>query len=233
MLYLRKSLGRLADVCSADVGRAAMMGVRVLEYAESYRLEATDGRRLLIVRGPNDGGDGQKASIGWLNTLLEDAPDGTFDGLVPAKEWSAAFRSAKENPVGLVMGDKQFSFGFGQQTLRGSLVEGRYPDVNVVLPRKGAPLTIRVDARLLASLLMSMAAVRSDGDQWVDLHFYGSKTPMGLSWQDGNGMTADAILMPLIDNVKAMDPKKAAPQVEHHEPEDEDDKSPDDTGEGV
>ena len=223
MLYLRKSLGRLADVCSADVGRASMMGVRVLEYAESYRLEATDGRRLLIVRGPNDGGDGRNESIGWLHALLEDAPDGTFDGLIPAKEWSAAFRSAKANPVGLVMGDKQFSFGFGQQTLRGSLVEGRYPDVRAVLPRKAAPVAIRVDARLLASLLMSMAAVRSDGDQWVDLHFYGSKTPMGLSWRDANGMTADAILMPLIPDAKAMDPKKATQQVEHHEPEDEDD----------
>src|SRR5438094_687406 len=52
MLYLPPCLGSLSALAARENPRYAVTCLRVFEYAEDRcRIEATDGRRLLIVRG--------------------------------------------------------------------------------------------------------------------------------------------------------------------------------------
>jgi DNA polymerase III sliding clamp (beta) subunit (PCNA family) len=198
MLLLPRNLAKVAELVATDTGRAAMSGIRVLEFADSYRLEVTDGRRLLIVRGPHKQGELTPQDRLTI-AALDDAPNGTFTALVPAADWTKAFRAAKKgDPVGLVLGGLDVTFGTGSHLLRTRPVEGRFPDVNIVIPKKPALFSIAVNPLLLAELLTVMANVGGEDERKVFLHFYGPKVPMGVTLKNGEGIVADAILMPLI-----------------------------------
>jgi DNA polymerase III sliding clamp (beta) subunit (PCNA family) len=209
MLVLPKNLSRLSDLAATQIGKDAMNGVRVKEYEDSYRLEVTDGRTLLVVRGPNVGADVGTATK--LAANLEDAPDGTFVGTIPAKEWGEAFKGTKKDDVvGLVMGDDGFAFAFGNQMLRGALVEGRYPNVDSVLPAQRPLASVAIDPKLLAELLLTMAPLVEK----VTLHFYhgegrnGFLKPLGMTGHNEHGQFVDAIIMPLFEDKVAMDAKE-------------------------
>jgi hypothetical protein len=204
MLFLPKNLATLAEIAAKDTGRLSMTGIRVLEYADSYRVEATDGRRLLVIRGPNGMNPGYQ-NIGRLAEGLEDAPNGTFDAVVPGKEWTEAFKGAKKGEsVGLVMGDGNATFAFGKQLLRSDLVEGKFRPIDAVIPLQAPRFTITVNPNYLADLLLTMAQLTPDNPS-VMLHFYRTETPMGLTCMNEQGQFADAIVMPLIDQKRAMD----------------------------
>jgi len=197
MLLLPRNLAKLADL-AADETRLSLTGIRVLEYQDSYRLEATDGRRLLIVRGPHNQRE-LTPQDRLTAAALDDAPDGKFVALVPAEDWAKAFKAAKKGEsIGLVLGEEDLTFGTASQLLRTRQVEGRFPDVNAVIPKKAPPFTIAVNPLLLAELLTVMAQIAGEDERKVCLHFYGSKVPMGLSCKNAEGQFADAILMPLM-----------------------------------
>jgi DNA polymerase III sliding clamp (beta) subunit (PCNA family) len=200
MLFLPKSCARLADCCATELGRISMTGVLVREYEDSYSLAATDGRRLLIVRGPNpeytiNGG----AALERLATALEDAPNGTFESTVPAKAWKDAFKGIdkKVEHLALVMGEKEFTFAFGGHLLHGEPVEGRFPLYEHVLPKHEPKFTIRVNVDYLLSLAAAIKPFTDEGGA-VDVHFYGGNIPFGFSCKNEHGQMADAILMPLM-----------------------------------
>ena len=143
MLYLPPCLGSLSALAARESPRYAVTCLRVFEYAEDrYRIEATDGRRLLIVRGqgatehpsanrskirpmrawflPNPGRDGFKK-------LFKKRPG--REPCPSACPGAAAFRFS--NP--------------SEESTAPNLEERRYPEVNEVIPKKTPAFSVRVD----------------------------------------------------------------------------------------
>jgi hypothetical protein len=196
MLLLPKNVARLSDLVSRSAGRVSMSGVRVQEYADSYRLEATDGRRLLVVRGPQGAEPTPQDRLTCES--LADAPNTAFDVLVPADDWSKAFRAVKKGEnVGVALSAVEITLASGTQTLKAQPLEGRFPDVNGVLPKKPALWSVSFNPVLMAELLTVMAQVAGEDACRVSLHFYGAKHPIGLSCSNSTGQFADALLVPL------------------------------------
>ena len=82
----------------------------------------------------------------------------------------------------------------GYQSLTASLVDGRYPDVESVIPMHGPLVSVRVNPALLAELLKLAMAIEPVG---ITLLYYGKDEPIGLLTSNEQGQTFDAILMPL------------------------------------
>ena len=132
---------------------------------------------------------------------LEDAPGGAFDVLVPADRWRAAFRQLpKGASLGLSAGAGVVTLALPESTACCPVLEGRWPDVDAVLPKAGPLVRVRLNPRLLARLL-ELAAACGDGDApeapAVDLLWYGRGRPLGLMCKNREGQTFDALLMPL------------------------------------
>ena len=89
-LFIPKVLARLHELTAEPHGRFALTGIRVLDLQDGrYRLEATDGKRLLIVHGPS-----MTPSRGAQETFaaLESVANGGTDALVPSADWKTAMR---------------------------------------------------------------------------------------------------------------------------------------------
>src|SRR6266851_6899561 len=204
MLLLPRTLAALARVCAAESARYSMTGVHVLEYRDRYRLEATDGKRLIVVQGEKQ--DEQKLNYADFQTAqtLAEASDGCFDYVVPAEAWTRAFRlptkeRKQESCVGLVASDNRITLAVEDGQFATQPVEGRYPKCQEIIPRKPATFSIRVNARLLADVLLATAALASDPDYpSVDLLFWDKNHPLGVQpAQPTGGYACDALLMPL------------------------------------
>jgi DNA polymerase III sliding clamp (beta) subunit (PCNA family) len=194
MLYLPPALGALARLAAKDTARYAVNCIRVFEYAEGrYRAEATDGKRLLVVRG------GTEATHDFGQPVDDEA----HEGLIPANDWREGFRKLlrkrqPELPMGLSLGAKGFRFASPSEEINGQPGDGRYPAVEEVIPRKPPLFSVRVDPALLAGLLDVAAQLSSEEDRGVWLHFYKRGHPFGLS--GGNaalGLCFDGVFMPL------------------------------------
>ena len=204
MLLLPRNLAGLAKLCAAESARFSMTGVHVLEYQDRYRLEATDGKRLIIVQGEKQ----DEQTLNYADSLtaqtLAEASDGCFDYVVPADAWTRAFRlptkqRKQESSVGLVASDQRITLAVEDGQFTAQPVEGHYPNCQQVIPRKPATFSIRVNARLLADVLLAMATLASESDYpSVDLLFWDRSHPLGVQLPSPTGGYAcDALLMPL------------------------------------
>jgi hypothetical protein len=192
MLFLHRNLGPLATLAAKDPTRYAANAVRVRDPGDgSYRLEVTDGRRLMVVRSP--------AAEAQNYPALDPAFRGAADVLVPAESWREAFRAKGKKgqglPVGLAADDTSFKLAVGEKVVTGSAPEGRFPEFTAVLPKKPALLALRVDPMLLAGLLLAAAALDPSGG--VALLFYGREKPLGVSGRNDAGLFFDGLLQPL------------------------------------
>jgi hypothetical protein len=121
-LYLHRNLAALATVAAKENPRYAITGVRVLDPGDgTYRLEATDGKRLAIVRGSSV----PEQEYSELDTV----PAGAEQTVVPREDWQRAFKLAKgkgrEPAVGWAASSDPFTFVSQVQVLSGTPVEGR------------------------------------------------------------------------------------------------------------
>jgi DNA polymerase III sliding clamp (beta) subunit (PCNA family) len=187
-VFLPKNLAHLANVAARDSARFAVNALRVhdLGRGSEYRVEATDGKRLAVVRGP------------CPQAQYPALPDGadTPDVLVPVADWKSAFRlGGKQRPVGLAAEGPTFTLAVGDQSLTGSAPEGRFPDFDVVLPRTPAPIAFTVDLQLLIGLLQAAAALEPAGG--VKVLFWSPAKPVGLTAKTAQGQFFDGLLMPL------------------------------------
>jgi hypothetical protein len=187
-IYLPRNLAVLATVAARDSGRYSLAAVRVRDFRDGlYRAEATDGKVLAVVQGP---------APEACYPALEEKPDGDPEVLVARDDWQKAFRLGdRHRPVGLAACGDQITLAVGDQALTTRPVDGRFPDVDLVLPRHGALLAVRLDPGLLVELLTVAAAVTPGG--WVHLLFTAGATPRGLITTSDGGQTFDALIMPL------------------------------------
>jgi hypothetical protein len=196
MIYLPKNLSHLAALCGSDVNRYSLRCVRLREYAGGYRAEASDGRILGIIRGPDRADD--CAVTDDQRQLLEQAPGGAFEAVIPADAWRKAF---KQLPAGGVLGASaspaavHFAAPDGFQA---APTEGaRFPDVDQVLPRRRPLVRITVNPVLLAKLLTVAAQYSDAHEPWVELWYYGRGYPIGLLTRNREGQFFDGLCMPL------------------------------------
>jgi hypothetical protein len=184
-LSLPKALGALALLAPRLTGRCPP-AVRVLDPGDgTFRAEVTDGRRLLICRGPSVPGD------------APGGPGPASDLLIPAADWRAGFRLAgkRERAVALAAEGEEFVLSVGGKAVRGRQHDGRFPPTDAALPRRPGLLTVRVNPQLLAELLQVAAAINPDSG--TSLVWYGKDQPLGLVCQTGEGVFLDALIMPL------------------------------------
>ena len=196
MLMLPRNLGLLANLTSEGAGRhKAMAGVRVTECREDwYRLEVTDGHRLAIVCGPSNCPAHQESR---LKAKLDGAANGAVQGTIPSQEWQRWFRSLpKGGSLGLVLGEHAAQLATVDMRGTAPLLEGRFPNVDLVLPKTVPLARFVVNPDYLASLCALATAIDPEVRR-IELLFYGEGKPIGLVARNGAGQTMDAILMPL------------------------------------
>jgi hypothetical protein len=189
LLYLPRNLACLAALAARDSARYGLQAVRVRDPGGGlYRAEATDGRLLAVLRGPVPDAD--------YPALDGHDPGEGAEVLVGRDDWLRAFRLGdKARPVGLAASGGELVLAVGDQALTAQPAEGRYPDVDQVLPRHGPLLSVRLDPVLLGALLRAAAAVNPGG---VDLLYYGPGKPLGLMTCTADGHAFDGLLMPLV-----------------------------------
>jgi hypothetical protein len=83
----------------------------------------------------------------------------------------------------------------GDQAVTGSVPDGRFPDVALVLPKKPAAFGFRVDPLLMIGLLQVAAALDPVGG--LQILVYGPDKPVGLACRNEQGQHLDCLLMPL------------------------------------
>ena len=212
MIFLPKNLGGLATLAGDESMRYALSGVHVLDEGDFYRCEVTDGRLLAIVCGPNAGASVAGRHItDEQQRAIEEAPSGVFDMIVPAGRWKEAFRQLpKEAALGLAAGEGVITLALPHAIARCSPIEGRWPNVDMVLPSTGPLVRIRVNPKMLARLLEVAAAFSEPSlaePPAVDILFYGRDKPLGIVGKNHQGQTIDALIMPLMGGPETPRPK--------------------------
>lgn len=197
MLSLPRPLSALARLCPRESPRYALTALKIAAYdGGAFRVDATDGRYLGIVRGNSEA---------VAHDCLNEVPDEATEALIPADEWAKAFRlipkprknaASALSSVGLKISKDGFTFGAAGATLAGKQTDGRFPVTNEVLPKARCMFSTHVDARRLAELL-TVAAEFADVNGCVTLHFYHPAKPMGVSARNSEGLFFDGLLMPL------------------------------------
>ena len=190
LIYLPPNLAAMAKLTAAGNARYAVNSLRVLDPGDgTYRVEATDGRRLAVVRGP---------SADAHYSALEEAPGGAGEVLVPGPEWAQAFRAGdKKHPVGLAAGQGLFTFAAGGHSFTGTPQPGRYPDTGGVLPGHPALVHFCVDPVLFAGLCDLAAALGLRDSGGVQVLYFGPGKPVGLIGRNDQGQYLDCLIMPL------------------------------------
>jgi hypothetical protein len=189
-LYLPRNLAGLAQLVGDNSGRTALHAVRVRDPGGGrYRAEATDGRLIAVVQGP--------IPVAAYPALDEAHDAGGAEALVAKDDWKRAFGLGdRRRPVGLAADPEGgLTLAVGDQALTARACDGRYPDVDAVLPRHGPLVAVRLDPSLLGGLLKLAAVIKPDGG--VDLLFFGPGKPLGLMTRNDSGQTLDCLLMPL------------------------------------
>ncbi len=211
-LLLPRNLARLADLAAGRAGFATA-GVFVAATADGYRAEATDGRRLAVVTGPNAA---DPEGWGYVPDLAE-AQRGAGAAVVPVRDWEAAFATRPNKgllrlkpqlaPLAVALGKDRVTLataGLRVASLtRAEPEPGRWPPtarlLTEVVGRK-VQAEVRVDAKLLAELL-EVAAAFAEGDcHGVTLRVYeGGAKYLSVHAANGEGQQFTGLIVPLAD----------------------------------
>src|SRR5579883_1897452 len=122
-IYLPRQLAPLGALVQKDSLRWATDAVHVIDPGDgTFRAEATDGRKLAVVRGPNDPADARTPPP---------APNTAQEFLVPAELWRRGFRLGDKlcPKVVLAGSEREIVLACGGDTVRQRLHTDnrRYP----------------------------------------------------------------------------------------------------------
>src|SRR5947209_259160 len=178
-LFIPKSLVRLADLCAGEEGRYALTGVRVIDLEDGrFRLEATDGKRLVIVHG-----ESLAPRVGASETFaaLEAVANSGTQTIVPAADWKRALRMGAKrlDKVGLVINPDFVTLACGSETLTARPVDGKFPSVDMVLPKTPPLVKFTVNPGALAGLLQAADALQPA--EGVTVWVYAPGKPIGFT----------------------------------------------------
>jgi hypothetical protein len=78
-------------------------------------------------------------------------------------------------------------------------VEGRFPNISQVVPKKRPLFTFSIDPKLFAETLLAMADLLPDESRAVHCFYYGEGLPIGFCARNPeNGAMIDALIVPLV-----------------------------------
>jgi hypothetical protein len=191
MLKFPANVAALAKLAAAENPRYALNAVLVSERPEGYQIEATDGRRLGIARGP--GAESER------HPRLADAPNGATEALIPAKDFADLVRMGKgyRNESLLVLGDVSSTFLAAGKVISVPNREGLWPRVDAVLPMKPPAAEFTASARYLCDLLQVAAGFGDEGNGNVLIRFWDANTPVAVQTANSNGQSFFGLVMPV------------------------------------
>jgi hypothetical protein len=202
LLFLPRNLAAVAKVAARDGSRFAMQTVRVADPGDgTFRVEATDGKMLMIARGPCEADPEFPLPDGFT-------PVGLGEALLGAGDWQELLRIESGEsgrgprglapvPVVLARDTEGKTLGvkfMGQRWL--TPAEGRFPDTDQVMPKGRGLVWFKVGAKALVDLLQAARSV-AGADAQVEVHWYGNGNPIGLACEGPGGLVVDMLLMPL------------------------------------
>jgi hypothetical protein len=241
MLFLPKSLNKLALACGDSTANGSRY-IHVLEFAGSYRLEATDGYRLLVAQGLPGDWDSRHEFWSKVVAKLAEKPLGVFEAFILVNDWTKAFRvlTGKGEGIGLSLGVNDegvlvATFASDEATMEvrceatGSV---RFPNVDAVLPKSGPLSVIAVDGRLFAEMIAGMADMTVDPkdnpQRKVRIAAY-PQAQKGIGLLASNSeLVLNGLIMPLVPEAGDIPVRVAKAGPDDEEEVDEDDDEDDD-----
>lgn len=166
MHLLPLNLASLSDITDKNsYSKFLSSSVHVAFEQDSFLAEATDGKRVVRVKGSCPDSSDYPAS-----EQIQNAPNGQTDALVLGSSWKQAFQNAVKltrkakvslNVLATKISDKLVSFSATNLVTttfeQPSRVEGRFLNVERVIPKTGAKATFKVETELFADTLAAVA----------------------------------------------------------------------------
>jgi hypothetical protein len=222
-LLLPRNLGAVAKLANKDPHARyfATTAVQLEQMGPQYRATATDGKRLITVTGTSENPE----TYPWQGIpALAHADNGATIAHISARDWQAAFKTIPtrcrpglehvavtmaENSVTMATTDLERS---NVQTPRN--VAGRFPDWQRVFPTSKPVVTIRIDPKLLAETLTTVATFTDAEAPAVSLIVYPKGAPVEIQAKNADGQTTRALVVPLTADkpvTQGKEPIKAHP----------------------
>jgi hypothetical protein len=136
---------------------------------------------------------------------LKDLPDDACEAVVLPKDLERAsklgdqFVQSRFDTVGMATSGNDIFLGLGNDVINTRTVEGRFPNISQVIPKKRPLFTFRVDPKLLAETLLAIADLLPEEARGVQFFYYGEEYPLGFCAQNiENGLMIDALVVPLV-----------------------------------
>lgn len=177
MLRLPQCAGLIASAASNDKHRYAIGNVRVSARNGIWRVDATDGRILAVLRGETEDVAAQEPF------------------LIPAKEFKEGCKGKGDIEITLSE-DGVIEMRSGSKIQTALQGEGRFPPVDDVLPRSGPVISVAIDPAILVRLLQAAMAGTDDETRRVNLHIYAPDKPIGITARTEK-VCFDGVIMPL------------------------------------
>ena len=176
---------------------AATQGIRIALAAGVYRAEATDGRRAMIVQGLIPGEDPP-----WPG--FKDLPDDACETVILPRDLERAckvgedFLQSRFGLFGIATMGNDVCLGLGSELVTARTVEGRFPKIDQVIPRKRPLFTFSFDPRTLAETLLGHGrAAAGDRPARADVLLRRRPAHRLLRRNIDNGILIDALVVPL------------------------------------
>ena len=199
LLFIPRSLCALKRVAAKTEHHkfGATQGIRIAVSAGLYRAEATDGHRAIVVQGLAPAEEPP-----WPG--FKELPDDACEAIILPKDLERAckvgdnYLQSRFGTVGIATMGSSVCLGLGADLVTASTVEGRFPRMDQVIPKKRPLFTFRVDPKILAETLLAMADLLPDEDRAVQFFYYGDGLPLGFCARNAQtGMMIDALVVPI------------------------------------
>ncbi len=202
-VLLPANLAGLARLCAKENARYSLTGVRLTLTPDGYRADATNGRYLGTVTGPYPEAADQYPEI----PALESAPAGAGQGVIPVQAWEAAFKLPPRRTPKPILAHVAAALGRDLVTFAATdlerarceqsrLLDGKFPDVDAVLPKKAVKARVRLSAKYLTELVKAAAAFCTDGTDGVEIELRGEQEAVIVRTANGD-QKFTGVLMPL------------------------------------
>jgi hypothetical protein len=192
VLKIPANVAALAKLAEPLGGRGyALEGLLVSERPEGYQVEATDGKRLGLVRGP-----GVEAAP---HPRLAEAPSGAAEAIIPARDFAELVRKGRgrRNETLLVLGYESSTFLADGKVVRVQNLEGRWPPIDQVLPKAPPAAEFAVSGKYLVDLLQAAVGFGDDGNGNVLIRFWKADVPIAVQTANSQGQSFFGLLMPV------------------------------------
>ena len=194
---LHPNVQALVQLVSQGEARfAGTTGVKVSVANGIYRLDATDGRCAGIIQGPNEAPKFDRGDV------LENME--RTEAIVSAEDWKNVFKTGKKTDEVYVVteGDgRGLVLARGLAFTKTLALDGKFPPVDQVIPRRSPSFSVAVDPAYLIDLLQVAVKLTDDEQKRVTLTFYPNAKHdggiVGIVAKNSAGQTLDGLLVPL------------------------------------